>query len=108
MNRDVRWIRDIRLAHVHGMLVGFKKQLSYQEFTKKWVVLCSASNENPLQVDEDDKEIFNIINELHMGILDMSLNLVKETDIPDDMKLELLEIAKIIQEQQITENGKIK
>jgi len=95
---DERWIRDIRLAHIHGMLIGFKKHLSYQEFSKKWMVLCACANEDGTKVNEGDKKIFDIINKLHMNILDNALDLAKDQDIDDVTKLELIEMAKLISE----------
>ena len=82
--KDDRWVRDIRLAHIHGMLVGMKKNLSYAEFSKKWMILCACANEDGTKVNEDDKEIFDIVNKLHMNILDNALDLAKDQDIDDE------------------------
>jgi len=103
---DDRWVRDIRLAHIHGMLVGFKKNLSYEEFSKKWMILCACANEDGTKIAEGDKEIFDIVNKLHMNILDNALDLVKDQDIDDVTKLELVEMAKIISE--FTTDGSLK
>ena len=106
--KDDRWIRDIRLAHVHGMLVGFKKNLSYEEFSKKWMIICACANEDGTKVNEGDKEIFDIVNKLHMNILDNALDLAKDQDLDDVTKLELVEMAKIISDFETDGRLKIK
>jgi len=65
---------------------------------KKWIILCSCATEDGTKINDGDKEIFDIINKLHMNILDNALELSKDQDIDDVTKLELVEMAKMITE----------
>ena len=92
---EKRWIRDIRLAHVHGVSVGMKKNLSYNEFKNYWIVLCSILGQESKAVD--DEMLFNTINELHGTMIDHMLTLSTDKDIPEVTRSVMIELAAIIQ-----------
>ena len=104
LSEDDRWARDIRLSHIHGMLIGMRKNLSFEDFQKYWFNLLAISGEQKKLnvIDSDyDKELLKTLKELHMNIIDGVLTLSKDDEITNKNKNTLIELANmIIQEEK--------
>jgi len=95
-----RWERDIVIAHIHGMLIGMEKDLSFVEFTRKWNALCHVAD-IPKKLDNEDLQIFKIINEIHLKIMNGTMDAIKDKDLPLTLQEDLLELAKMIEGNEL-------